>query len=207
VVLAADWSSVERYLVKIGKIDPFIYYIPLIGYPTRQAKYLADILEVSEELFKNERSISKQNDGFSHLKRLSLQAVNNDDSSSYPRASGEVDDSDFVKMDISGSIGQPGSLVDEGAYTIFYNRDDEQCGWIWTSKLRNQVLNRSDDIISKAGASLFIGGFLLQLVAELISIPKYPTIRIPSPLIIVALLFAILSIPGVCKQQKMNEGN
>jgi hypothetical protein len=201
-VLAADWSTVEDYLVKIGRTVPLLHSIPLIGYPFRQAKYLADMLESSEELFTNRNTVTNKQGGFILLKKLAIRENERKSIFRHPQLVAQINDEDFVEMKLARTV--DGSIeVGDGMYVELFDKQGNSSGWVRTDRLRNSVVNYAKDIMSKTGASLFVGGFLLQLLAELISIPSYPTIRIPHVVVGVSLLFAVLSIPGFCEQMKL----
>lgn len=204
IVLAADWSTVEDILVKIGRKDPLFYRFPIIGYPFRQAKRLADLDRVSETFFFANQDIEKDDPGFPTLKRVVRRIAEKERLNLGTFDEHNIDDTDFERISLS-TMPVPAKAGDTGgmnAYSILYDGQDDSVGWIRTGTLRSTTASYSRDLISKAGASLFVGGFLLQLIAELVSIPNYPTIEVPNVVIGVVTLCIVLSIPGLCEQME-----
>ncbi|WP_138007003.1 hypothetical protein [Halalkalirubrum salinum] len=202
VVLAADWSTVENFLIKIGRRDRFLYRVPLLGYPFRQAKRLADLDSAFETVFLSNKDIHRSDSGFQTLKRVVVRVVNNDRLNLGTFDSHKVNSTDFEQISLNDFPVplQPGDTGGLNAYCILYDSQDNSTGWIRTGSLRNATVNYSQDLVSKAGASLFIGGFFLQLISELVSIPVYPTIRVPHVVVGVVAICIVLAIPGICEQ-------
>ena len=201
IVLAADWSTMEEIFHKIGEKDPFLFRIPLIGYPFKSAKEFVYLSEVYDVLFKEEYMVDSTYDGFSIVQSL-VEDIYDRDRWQKPYWIHHIEDLQFDKICIQEfpNPTEKGMAVDHTMYSNLYDDQGESNGWIRTEVLRRAAISRLDDLVSKSGAGLFAEGFILQLISELLVLPEYLRIEVPQVVLMVVVLFLVLSIPGLCEQ-------
>lgn len=201
IVLAADWSTMEEIFHNIGEKDPFLFRIPLIGYPFKSAKEFVHLNEIYDVLFTEEYMVDSTYNGFTIVQSL-VEDIYGRDRWQKPYWIHHIEDPQFEKICIQDVPipAEAGMEVSPNTYSNLYDGRGESNGWIRTEVLRRAAISRSDDLVSKSGASLFAEGFILQLISELLALPESLRIEVPQVVLMVVVLFLVLSIPGLCEQ-------
>lgn len=208
IILGIDWLSLERRLIHVGERDSILYRIPLLGYPFLQAKNLYRLQEAVDSLFidrKNE--IRHDEEGFEIMSRIVSRVSRNKRLNRGRRRDKDIQDMDFdcITLEDFPPTPKPGMAGGSRGYASLYKNSNGK-GWVRRSVLNDATITYADALISKAGASLLVSGFALQLLSKIASITeRFWQFSIPEVVTGIVVLCAVLAIPGICRQMNMCE--
>lgn len=192
VVLGADWSTMENRAIKMGNMDPGIYLIPVIGYPFNQAKKLADLEQVYSSLLIAGEVAEHPEENVGVVEPI-VKSVDEEKIPATLAHRSAVKSYKFRKATVDNFGKEPKTIMGgERKYINFYDSEGNPVGWIKTKVFQHEAVRYKDNLLSKAGASLFVSGFIFQLVAVLFDTPEYPDISVNTFLIAIFLIGVVV---------------
>lgn len=173
VLLAPDWVKANEYLIKIGRKDPGFRSVPLLGYPLKQARKMFGVDRFRGAVVVEAKSglpprVTTRQTGFHAGKEAILALSSNELLSKGDGSVVQVQDDGFDELRFNTVSSSFVGKRTPPRFVLY--KDGSEAGYINLDAFKKAIQEQMDGYTAKAGVSLLVAGFSLQIIGQIASI-------------------------------------